>query len=394
MNILQTIPGFSMSPYGTSTWVYNLLSEINQDSAKDNVDLLTPNAENPNDTLTGVGENWIKPISSGRKTLASTSRGITSFLRNSNYDLYHTIGMWKHVNHSTCAIARSKQKPYIISPDSLLYQEAHARDTWKKRMLRKLWFDRDLREAACVHAACETELRNVRALGYKGPVALIGNPVYVPNYTEDIFSVHRSKPVTTLSLAFFGELKPIKRVENLLYGVALTKRRDIEVYISGEGNTDYERFLHDETRRLGIECQVHFLSALKGFDKYAQLGLTDCLFLPSDMENFGMIIPEALIVGTPVMTSLGTPWQALNDENCGWWTDNSPESIADVISDLTSMSPDDRTAMGRRGREYILRTFAADKVAAQMLALYRWILGNADKPDFVDAGVNGLRQVL
>lgn len=101
------------------------------------------------------------------------------------------------------------------------------------------------------------------------------------------------------------------------------------------------------------------------------------------MENFGMIVPEALLVGTPVMASLGTPWEALNTEKCGWWCDNSPESIAKVISELFALSQEERITMGQRGRDYILHTFAAHNVASKMLNLYKWILGDAPKPDFI-----------
>lgn len=83
------------------------------------------------------------------------------------------------------------------------------------------------------------------------------------------------------------------------------------------------------------------------------------------------------------MASLGTPWEALNTERCGWWTDNSPESIACVIRELNSLSPEEHKIMGRRGREYILRTFAASKVASQILQLYRWLCGEIEKPEFV-----------
>ena len=39
--------------------------------------------------------------------------------------------------------------------------------------------------------------------------------------------------------------------------------------------------------------------------------------------------------------------------------------------------------MGARGREYILKNFAADRVATQMYSLYQWLNGDSDKPDFV-----------
>lgn len=291
--------------------------------------------------------------------------------------------MWMHINHRTCAIAREKRKPYIITPHGMLYPETLKRSRWKKWPMRKLWFDKDIMEASAIHATCETEMNHIRALGYRGPIALIGNPVFVPEYTEKIFKAKNTELQQSWNVAFLGRLHPRKMVENLLTGMTLSKRNDIKVYVIGKGDDRYEQFLKDETKRLGIENQVHFLGFLNGIDKYTQLGHMDCLFVPSDMENFGMIIPEALIVGTPVMASLGTPWKALNDEKCGWWTDNSPESIAKVINSLTSMSVDERLAMGKRGRDYILRTFAAEKVASQMLALYSWLLGDMKKPNFV-----------
>lgn len=153
--------------------------------------------------------------------------------------------------------------------------------------------------------------------------------------------------------------------------------------IIGTGDDSYEKFLRNEVSRLGISEKVTFAGFLNGKAKFRQLAELDALFVPSDMENFGMIIPEALIVGTPVMASLGTPWEALNTERCGWWCDNSPETIAKVIDKLYSLSPQELYAMGQRGREYIKNTFAADKVAGQMLELYKWLNCEIDKPEFV-----------
>lgn len=383
MKVLQTIGGFRAKDGGTSTCTYDLLSAIHTLEPTEQVDILTPDVTDPDDSLMGIGEEWIKAVANDYRTPLSISKNMTDFLRNSDYDIYHTNGMWMHINHSTCAIAREKKKPYVITPHGMLYPEAIRRNYWKKWPLRKLWFDKDIRNAAVIHVTCEAEMNHIRALGYRGPVALIGNPVFVPDYTKEIFETRATEHHSFLGVAFLGRLHPRKKVENLLSGVSLTQRRDIDVYIIGKGDESYEKYLRNEAKRLGLSQQVHFLGFLNGFDKYAQLGLIDCLFVPSDMENFGMIIPEALIVGTPVMASLGTPWKALNDERCGWWTDNSPESIAQVIKSLTSMSAEECLAMGQRGRDYILRTFAVDKVASQINNLYQWILGNSDKPEFV-----------
>jgi glycosyltransferase involved in cell wall biosynthesis len=383
MKVLQTIGGFGAKGGGTSTCTYDLLISMHQSVSGADVDLLTPSVTDPSDRIMSNGEQWIKVVDNDYRTPLSISKNMVDFLQQSNYDVYHTNGMWMHINHITCSVARSKNKPYVITPHGMLYPEALARSAWKKWPLRKLWFDRDIREAGCIHATCQDEMKHLRTLGYKGPIALIGNPVCVPLCTSEFIGYRNHKPDGLIKLGFLGRLHPRKHVEKILQGVALIQDKNIEIYIMGKGDDSYEEFLHNEVLRLGLGDRVHFLGFLNGREKFEQLSKITALFVPSDIENFGMIIPEALIVGTPVMASLGTPWEALNIENCGWWKDNSPESIAEVIEEIKDLSPDQLYAMGARGREYILKNFAADRVATQMYSLYQWLNGDSDKPDFV-----------
>ena len=382
MKVLQTIGGFGAKGGGTSTCTYDLLSAIHQLDMDMDVDLLTPNVVDSSDQMMGYGEEWIKVVPNDYKTPLSISRNMADYLEHSDYDIYHTNGMWMYINHETCRMARRKGKPYMITPHGMLYPEALARSAWKKTLMRKWWFDKDIQQAACIHVTCKDEMNHVRTLGYKGPIAVIGNPVAIPAYTKELFNIRFKKASPFWGVAFLGRLHPIKKVENLLYGAALSSK-DIDVYIIGKGDTGYEKFLKTEAQRIGISERVHFLGFLNGRDKFEQLAKIDALFVPSDMENFGMIIPEALIVGTPVMASLGTPWEALNNEQCGWWTDNSAEAIAEVIDEIYTRPLHELVEMGRRGRNYILNTFAADQIALKMLRLYEWINGNGTKPDFV-----------
>lgn len=386
MKTLQTIGGLGAKSGGTSTCTYELLAAIHGIKPEPQVDLLTSDVVDRNDCLMGCGEKWIKAVPNDYRTPLSLSKNMLIFLENSDYDVYHTNGMWMYVNHITCSVARKKRKPYVITPHGMLYPNALARSAWKKWPLRKLWFNKDVLKASCVHVTCETEMNHVRNFGYKGPIAVIPNPLFVPEYINEIYHVRKRKKFNArLEVGFLGRLHPIKVVENLLRGVALRKQMSIDVFIIGSGDKEYEKFLHKECAHLGISEQVKFLGFLNGFDKFAQLAQLDALFVPSDMENFGMIVPEALVVGTPVMASLGTPWDALNSERCGWWRDNSPESIAKVIDELYELSPEEHYAMGLRGREYVLSTFAAGHVAEQMMLLYKWLVGEAYKPEFVFA---------
>lgn len=231
MKVLQTIGGFRAKDGGTSTCTYDLLSAIHALAPKEQVDLLTPNIINPDDSLMGVGEEWIKVVPNDYRTPLSISKNMTNYLLNSDYDIYHTNGMWMHLNHSTCAIARQKHKPYVITPHGMLYPEAMKRSYWKKWPLRKMWFNKDIKSASAIHVTCEAEMNHIRALGYVGPIALIGNPVFIPEYTQDIFEARSAEHRSFLGVAFLGRLHPIKKVENLLYGVASAECKDTRVYI-------------------------------------------------------------------------------------------------------------------------------------------------------------------
>lgn len=378
MKILHTVNDLNEKSGGVATCTYSLLKELVRD--KCNISLLTHQSKYQS---IHNEEDWIISLRDDGYTPIRISNNFKRYLRKGDFDIYHTNGMWLYINHITCSIARQKRKPYIITPHGMLYPEALDRSKWKKLPMRKIWFDRDILNASCIHATCDKEMENIRLLGYKGPIAVIGNPVSAPDYIEELYAAQQKNSVPFRSIAFLGRLHPRKKVENILRGASLSAHKDIDIYITGKGNSTYEEFLKEETRRLGLNEQVHFLGFLTGKEKYARLAMTDALFVPSDMENFGMIIPEALIVGTPVMASLGTPWKVLNTEHCGWWRDNSPESIAAVINELYSMTDEERLIMGTRGRDYILRTYASEIVAKQMLELYKWIAGESGKPEFV-----------
>lgn len=389
MKVLHTIASLGAKSGGTSTATFDLLSALNRLDLPDSeaIDLLAAGVLDENkDHSLASGCDWYREVPYDYKTPYLYSRNIGKFLQEHPYDVYHTNGIWLHVNHITCATARKLGRPYVITPHGMLYPETLKRSAWKKWPLRKLFFDKDIREASCIHVTCEAEMRHICALGYKGPIAIIGNPVVCPAIANELIANRYTSVNSPQKLGYLGRLHPRKKVENILYGLALRPGNDTEIVIMGSGSPEYESFLHSEAKRLGIEERVHFLGFISGDEKFRQLAGLDALFVPSDMENFGMIIPEALLVGTPVMASLGTPWESLNTERCGWWVDNSPESIAKVIDKISQSSSEQLREMGLRGRDLVLSRFESSKVASSMYRLYKWLNGEAPKPEFVYDG--------
>lgn len=388
MKVLQSIPFMLASQGGPSTCTCDLLQGLYDNGA--NVDLLTSKCSNPKDRNLGEGLQWLKEVNMDYRTPLALSNATDKYLRETEYDIYHANTLWLYPVHAVCAYARKVGKPYVLSTHGMLYPTALAVSSWKKKLMGAMWYNKDIMQADCLHATCMAELEHNRKYGYKGPIAVIPNPVVFPKFVSD--SPATCSKVSTKgkrTIGFLGRLHPIKKVENIIYALNLLEpelRNKVKLDVMGKFDDRYEQWLKDEVIRLGLEDYVEFVGFVSCEEKYQRLQKLSALMVPSAQENFGMIVPEALICETPVYASLGTPWSELNECQCGWWRDNEPKTIARVIKGILSMSDEDLHSMGRNGRRLMEEKYEQHKVAAMMQQLYDWI-GNGmkteQKPDFV-----------
>ena len=373
---------------GPSTCTCDLLQGLYDNGA--NVDLLTSKCNNPKDRNLGEGSQWLKEVEMDYRTPLALSKATDKFLRDTEYDIYHANTLWLYPVHAVCGYARKKKKPYVLSTHGMLYPTALAVSSWKKKLMGAMWYNKDIMQADCLHATCMAELEYNRKYGYKGPIAVIPNPVVFPKFVSDSPATCSKVSIKgKRTIGFLGRLHPIKKVENIIYALNLLEpelRNKVKLDVMGKFDDRYEQWLKDEVKRLGLEDNVEFVGFVSGEEKYQRLQRLSALMVPSAQENFGMIVPEALICETPVYASLGTPWSELNECQCGWWRDNEPKTIARVIKGILSMSDEDLHSMGRNGRRLMEEKYEQHKVAAMMPQLYDWI-GNGmkteQKPDFV-----------
>lgn len=374
MKYLQTIAGLSAKSGGTSTCTYDLVKSMRKIGC--DIDLMTLSADN----LLGIGENWIKALPNDSISSYGYSNNMKQFLESATYDLYHTNGMWLYCNYITCSIARKKHKPYIITPHGMLYPQALARSAWKKKLLLTFGGSaKNLREAACIHVTCKTEMEHYRNLGYNNPVAIIPNPVTVPPFITTIASPQERK-----CIGYLGRLHPYKRPDALIKAWAnLTGKNDgYELVLMGEGNEDYKKYLQNLVAELKLK-NVTFLGMVTGIEKYKMLASMRALCVPSKTENFGMTVAESLIAKTPVICTNTAPWEELNTHYCGWWVNNDIQTLAQTIDKALSSSEEEIKAMGERGKQLIIDKYSDIQVASQMKQLYEWVLNSGEKPDFV-----------
>jgi glycosyltransferase involved in cell wall biosynthesis/HEAT repeat protein len=213
-----------------------------------------------------------------------------------------------------------------------------------------------------------------------------------PGYGRGFRPERRGLPV----LVSVGRLHPIKGLARLVEAWAgdETLARSVNVVVLGgslEGPDEIERSVLDDITRIvsvhpGVAggllltgTQPHdrvpgLLAALR--DGIAGLTAPRAIYIcPSIKEEFGLAILEAMGVGLPVVApNGGGPATYLRDGTLGFLTDTTDSSaMAGTIHRALSLRGDvvAYDGMSERGRQKVREHFAVDRMAAELMALYR-----------------------
>lgn len=310
-----------------------------------------------------------------------------------DFDIYHAQGIWQYPTYALIDVAKREGKPYLLTLHGMLYpQDIAKHSTFFKKLSLKWRLLKDLNHAACVHCTCEEEMRHCRHFGVTAPIAVITNPIEIKLYPYQ-------KEDTVRRIGYLGRVSPRKKVERLIYAFAelrpsesslkgdsrLTRAEfdnNCELLIIGGGDEKYERFLKDEVKRLNL-TNVRFTGFFSGEKKDMAIASCSVIANPSDFENLGMVILEGLVREIPCIATTGSPWENLKKHQCGWWVPASQEAITAAVHFALETPEQELRDMGKRGRLLTMEQYSVEHVAKQMNALYEWVLGKGDKPDFV-----------
>ena len=98
----------------------------------------------------------------------------------------------------------------------------------------------------------------------------------------------------------------------------------------------------------------------------------DLLLLPTRGENFGHVILEALLAGTPALISDQTPWQNLDLSGVGW---DLPlcrlDAFRDAMTSIVAMDEEGRSQMAARTWQYGREFCRDDALVTQNRCLFR-----------------------
>lgn len=373
MKVIHFIAAIDKTAGGTTAYMQLLSAEM-----KNLIELVVVAGTSPTPVdLPGVRVQFFNP---NLARWFSVEKEFVKFLKDEQPDLVHINGIWTPYN---CLFQKEAWRmgiKVILSPHGMLEPYILNRHPLKKGIGLALYQDKAINNADFLHVTAQSELNQVRKLGYHQPAAIIPNGI-------DLSEVKQKTDWNTSpakNMLFLSRVHPKKGIELLIEAVAQLKSDQLKVIIAGEGDPVYVESLKKLASQKGVSHLFDFVGGVYGNQKWELFQKADLFVLPTYSENFGIVIAEALATGIPVITTTGTPWKELETYLCGWWIELSATNLTKALAEAINTSSEDLKAMGLRGRKLVAEKYSVESVSGKMKILYDWILNNCEKPKFIN----------
>jgi len=287
--------------------------------------------------------------------------------------VFHLHGLWSPALHSAASFARKRGLPYVVSIRGMLADWAMAHKALKKKIAWRLYQKSDLESAECLLASSEFEAQDVVKRLPASRVVVIPNGCGEPPTCSTESTTLPGSGDVRWALAI-GRLHPVKGFVELIEAWANLSPHGWKLAIAGPDEAGYRAVLEKRIRAFDLGDKVFLLGEVDDSEKWSLLRQCELFIAPSKTENFGMAIAEALQSGTPVITTTGTPWRAIQEHGCGWWIKPGASELKRTLRQATNISPEELREKGAAGGTLIRENYSWDHIAAKSVALYRSIL--------------------
>jgi glycosyltransferase involved in cell wall biosynthesis len=288
----------------------------------------------------------------------------------------HHHGIWVWEAHAVATLARVTGVPLIISPHGMLKRWALEHHRLRKMVAWRMYQNSDLKCATAFLATAESEYDALREAGITAPIAVLPIGVEMPACEPKI-----SREVRTALI--LSRMHPVKGILELISAWAQVRPNGWRLQIAGNDEGGYLDEVLKAIEMYNLHDTVVYLGPVFGEGKARLYRDADLFILPSFSENFGIVVAEALSYGVPVLTTMGTPWNVLETQKCGWWVPLGNGGLSEGLMKATCTAREELLAMGERGRLLVQENYQWSSIGTRMIEFYRWVRGHGRCPDFV-----------
>lgn len=361
MKIIHYIPSIDRMAGGISTYMQVLAKPL---GTMAEVHIMTHASENP----LPMENCKVHDIPRYRPFSGVWKKTVVDLLDSVRPDIVHVNCCWTPDCAMIQRLAQKRGYKVVLTPHGMLEPWIIKRHYWTRKV-PALWLYQKaaVQRANCVQATAESERDNLLKLGYNSNIKVVRLGI-------DAESIEMKRSWKKSRQILFLSRVHVKKGINFLVEAADVLRNELQGYkilVAGEGDADYVEAMKRMICDRGLQDIVKLIGGVYGDEKWRLFQTSDFFVLPTHSENFGLAIAESLASGTPVITTVGTPWSDLNSSEAGAWIEIGTEPLVETLRRFLSLTEDELETMGRNGRKLIETKYSAHVMAEQMMEVYK-----------------------
>jgi glycosyltransferase involved in cell wall biosynthesis len=337
-----------------------------------------PTPEYQTRTIQGVEVTYLRALLSDRALTVNS--GLISFCRRRlrEFDVVHIYGLYDLLGPTVAFFCRKHRLPYVLEPMGM-YRPI-VRSITKKRVYHWLLGGSLVQAARRLIATSQLEEKELHDEGIApGRVVVRRNGVDLNEFLDlplpggfrGELGIQNGRPL----VLFLGRISKKKGLDILLRAFAKLRARAHLAVVGpddGDGTVAEIQRLRSE---LKLENEVTVLHARYGRQKLQAMVDADLFVLPSQNENFGNAVAEAIACGTPVLVTDHCGIAPLVDEKAGLVVPYGAEALHAGLARILEDEP--LRERLRTGCRQTAATLGWEEPIQQMESIYNQIAREA-----------------
>lgn len=325
--------------------------------------------------------------------LEGACRGLEAALRRAGHDVVplgggssddelracgvvHFHGLWSLAHARLARRLRRRGVPYVTSPHGMLEPWAWRAKRWKKWPYFHLIERRKMAQGQAVLATAAQEAERLERFFPRDLIrtlSLGSDLSRAPDYAVSRAELGWGEDERVI--LYLSRIHPKKGLKDLLLALGefapdRLRAAKVRLVVVGDGPADYVAACRNLAANLKDRLELEWLAGVWSDKKWRYLQGADLFALPTYSENFGIVVLESCEVGTPVFTTVETPWAPVAEAGFGWVTEPGVAAARAVLDDFFEKPR--ATAEDRlRCAEWVRANYGWDEIARGYVALYK-----------------------
>ena len=259
---------------------------------------------------------------------------LIKFLIKNHYDLAIVHGVWRYELFIVGIFSYFQRKKAFVFPHGML--DTFFFERQQKKWFKKVIFHRVFQKYALLlysRILCTSAIEKNKIVSLqKSLVNSVCDVGYGINKSEIELDQKLADNYLGRYYVYMSRFHEKKGIKALIEAYSKLIAPKFELVLCGSENEYYNGVIKPLIQSCENKDRIHFMGQVTGERKWSVLEKAEYMLLPSFQENFGVIIAEALAVGTPVILGKDLDIADIIKKNkCGYTVSPSVKNLASLL---------------------------------------------------------------